>query len=63
MDVAEAFELIERGEFGAGSMGPKVEAAAGFVRDGGTRAVIADLEDATAALRGETGTTIVPSDA
>jgi carbamate kinase len=61
MDVAEAFELIERGEFGAGSMGPKVEAAAGFVRDGGTRAVIADLEDATAALRGETGTTIVPS--
>ena len=62
MDVAEAFELIERGEFGAGSMGPKVEAAAGFVRDGGTRAVIADLEDATAALRGETGTTIVPAD-
>jgi carbamate kinase len=44
-------------------MGPTVEAAAGFVRDGGTRAVIADLEDATAALRGETGTTIVPSDA
>ena len=44
-------------------IGPKVEAAAGFVRDGGTRAVIADLEDATAALRGETGTTIVPSDA
>jgi carbamate kinase len=42
-------------------MGPKVEAAAGFVRDGGARAVIADLEDATDALRGEAGTEIVPS--
>ncbi|HJR98245.1 MAG TPA: carbamate kinase [Actinomycetota bacterium] len=62
MDVGEAFELIERGEFGAGSMGPKVEAAAGFVRDGGARAVIADLDDATGALRGETGTTIVPAE-
>jgi len=62
LDVGEAFELIERGEFGAGSMGPKVEAAAGFVRDGGARAVIADLDDATGALRGETGTTIVPAE-
>jgi len=41
---------------------PKVEAAAGFVRDGGARAVIADLDDATGALRGETGTTIVPAE-
>ncbi|HEY7762086.1 MAG TPA: carbamate kinase [Actinomycetota bacterium] len=62
MGVDEAFELIERGEFGEGSMGPKVEAAAGFVRDGGARAVIADLDDATGALRGETGTTIVPAE-
>jgi len=62
LDVGEAFELIEQGEFGAGSMGPKVEAAAGFVRDGGARAVIADLDDATGALRGETGTTIVPAE-
>jgi carbamate kinase len=43
-------------------MGPKVEAAAAFVRGGGAMAVIADLDDATAALRGEAGTAIVPAD-
>ncbi len=58
--VDEAQALLKRGEFGAGSMGPKVEAAVGFVRGGGAMAVIADLEDATDALRGEAGTVIVP---
>jgi len=58
--VDEAQALLKRGELGAGSMGPKVEAAVGFVRGGGAMAVIADLEDATDALRGEAGTVIVP---
>jgi carbamate kinase len=58
--VAEARAMLKKGEFGAGSMGPKIEAAVGFVRSGGHRAVIADLEDAPAALRGEAGTRIVP---
>jgi carbamate kinase len=60
MTVDEASALLKRGEFGAGSMGPKVQAAAGFVARGGGRAVIADLDDATSALRGEAGTEIVP---
>jgi carbamate kinase len=60
MTVDEAQALLKRGEFGAGSMGPKIEAAVGFVRGGGAMAVIADLEDATDALRGEAGTVIVP---
>jgi carbamate kinase len=59
MTVAEARDLQRKGEFGAGSMGPKIEAAIGFLRAGGTRAVIADLEDGPAALRGEAGTQIV----
>jgi carbamate kinase len=59
MTVAEAKALMKKGEFGAGSMGPKVEAAVGFVTAGGTRAVIADLEDAAAALAGGAGTEIV----
>jgi carbamate kinase len=63
MTVTEARTLLRSGEFGAGSMGPKVEAAAGFVRGGGEAAVIADLEAATAALRGEAGTSIVPDPA
>jgi carbamate kinase len=40
-------------------MRPKLEAAAGFVRAGGARAIIAHLGSGAAALRGETGTTIV----
>jgi len=60
MTVDEASALLKKGEFGAGSMGPKVQAAAGFVARGGQRAVIADLDDATSALRGGAGTEIVP---
>lgn len=51
--------LIARGGLDEGGMLPKVEAAAAFVRTGGGRAVIARLSDGPAALRGETGTTIV----
>ena len=63
MTVEEAKALLKKGEFGAGSMGPKVQAAAGFVARRNGRAVIADLHDATAALRGEAGTEIVPAGA
>ncbi len=59
MSIAEAKALLKKGEFGAGSMGPKVEAAVGFVQAGGERAVIGELDDATAALRGEAGTQVV----
>jgi carbamate kinase len=59
MTVEEARALLKRGEFGAGSMGPKVQAALNFLAGGGERAVIADLEDAPAALAGTSGTSIV----
>lgn len=59
LTVKEAAGLLRKGEFGAGSMGPKIEAAVRFVRAGGERAVIADLEDATEALAGEAGTEVV----
>ncbi|MGH7526271.1 MAG: hypothetical protein ACREMX_06170 [Gemmatimonadales bacterium] len=58
MTVAEAEAMIAGGSLDAGGMKPKVEAAAGFVRAGGQRAIIARLSDGPAALRGETGTTI-----
>src|SRR5689334_16842255 len=45
----------------AGSMGPKVEAAAWFAQQTGGRAAIGRLEDASAVLRGERGTTVVPA--
>ncbi len=58
MSTEEAHALAKVGEFGAGSMGPKVLAAVGFVEGGGSRAVVADLDDAAEALAGRAGTTI-----
>jgi carbamate kinase len=53
----EAYELD--GHFRAGSMGPKVKAAVRFVKNGGSRAVIARLDEALEALEGKTGTQVV----
>lgn len=58
LSVAEAEAMIAAGAFDVGGMRPKVEAAAGFAGAGG-RAVIAQLANGPAALRGEAGTTIV----
>jgi carbamate kinase len=53
--------LDESGEFGEGSMGPKVRAAVGFVESSGGRAAIGDLDAAVAVLEGAAGTTIAPA--
>lgn len=58
MSLAEADQLLQGKELGTGSMRPKVEAAADFVRSGGERAIIADLAQGVAALQGEAGTTV-----
>ncbi|MGH7752766.1 MAG: carbamate kinase [Gemmatimonadales bacterium] len=62
LTLAEAEQLLAGPELGEGSMRPKVEAAAHFVRTGGGRAVIADLAQGLAALRGERGTTMAGAD-
>jgi carbamate kinase len=58
VSLAEIETLQNNGEFADGSMGPKIAAAAQFVRGGGKRAVIAHLDDAQAALAGNAGTRI-----
>ncbi len=58
LSLAQADHLLAGKELGAGSMRPKVEAAADFVRAGGERAIIAELAHGVAALQGEAGTTI-----
>lgn len=59
MTVPVAREYLARGEFAAGSMGPKVAAGVDFARSGpGRRCVITDLDHAADALRGQAGTTI-----
>jgi carbamate kinase len=61
LTVAQAGQLLAAGEFAAGSMGPKVQAAIEFVdSDEGRRAFIGDLEDAPEVLAGRAGTMIVP---
>lgn len=47
-----------QGQFPAGSMGPKVDAAIRFLDNGGKHVVIAKLDEAVPALKGETGTHI-----
>lgn len=54
--------LHGEGHFPPGSMGPKVAAALRFLEGGGERVIIAHLEQAMAALRGDTGTHIVADD-
>jgi carbamate kinase len=44
--------------FAAGSMGPKIAAACGFVRSGGTMAGIGRLQDARAIVEGRAGTQV-----
>jgi carbamate kinase len=63
LTLAEADALLAADALGSGSMRPKVEAAADFVRAGGERAVIAELGQGLAALAGDTGTTVLERDA
>lgn len=60
MTVAEAEKYIEEGHFAPGSMLPKVQAIIKFLKEGGKKALITDPPNIQPALRGETGTWIVP---
>ena len=57
--LAELKSLHAEGHFPSGSMGPKVEAAIGFLEGGGKRVIISALEAAVPALRGDTGTHVL----
>jgi carbamate kinase len=50
---------LEEGQFGAGSMAPKAEAALYFLNNGGERAIITSAERIDQALQGNAGTQIV----
>jgi carbamate kinase len=60
MSLEETEALERAGHFPAGSMGPKVAAAARFVRDGGGLAVITSAPHVLDAVEGRHGTRIVP---
>ncbi|HVX87348.1 MAG TPA: carbamate kinase [Gemmatimonadales bacterium] len=58
LSLAEADRMLRAGELEKGSIAPKVEAAAQFVREGRGRAVIARLSEGLEALEGRAGTTL-----
>ena len=57
----EAESFLRLGQFPAGSMAPKIEAAIRFLRDGGELAVITSPEHVSDAVRGGHGTRLVRS--
>jgi carbamate kinase len=59
MSVAEAEKHLASGQFPAGSMGPKIEAAVQFVRASGKQVLITDVEHLREAIEGRDGTLIV----
>lgn len=59
--ISQARQYLSEGHFKAGSMGPKVEAAIGFVERGGDTAIITSLDKAAEALEGNSGTHIILS--
>ncbi|MHA1953238.1 MAG: carbamate kinase [Candidatus Heimdallarchaeaceae archaeon] len=61
MTVAEAKKYLEEGtHFAKGSMEPKIKAIVQFLEQGGKEALITDPKNISRALKGETGTRIIP---
>jgi len=55
---AEAEIYLQNDQFPPGSMGPKIDAAVRFLKNGGQRVIITDPAHLVAALSGKAGTTI-----
>lgn len=60
MTLEQARQYMDAGHFPPGSMLPKIKAAVQFVHQGGPVAIITDPPNLMRALKGETGTRIVP---
>jgi carbamate kinase len=58
--ASEAERFLKAGQFPAGSMGPKVEAALQFLRKGGKEVIITSCQYLGQAIEGSDGTHIIP---
>lgn len=58
--LAEAKQFLSEGHFAPGSMAPKIRAIIYYLEHGGKQAIITNPENLERALRGETGTWILP---
>ncbi|HET9234245.1 MAG TPA: carbamate kinase, partial [Candidatus Eisenbacteria bacterium] len=59
MTVEEARRYVSNGEFGKGSMLPKIESALAFLDAGGREVLITSPEELAPALAGRSGTRVV----
>ena len=60
MTVDEAGNYLQEGQFGQGSMQPKVEAGIDFIKAGGGKTIITALNKVSEALAEKAGTIIIP---
>jgi carbamate kinase len=60
MSLADAADYLKQGHFAKGSMEPKIRAVMNYLKAGGKQALITNPENIERALRGETGTRILP---
>ena len=60
LTVAEAKKYLAEGQFPAGSMGPKIEAAIDFLQHGGKKVIITQPHLLEEAIAGKNGTPLVP---
>ncbi len=60
MTARTALEHLADGQFPAGSMGPKIKAAADFLKNGGRKVIICDIKQVDKAFENQAGTIIIP---
>jgi len=58
LNIKEASKLLKEGHFPKGSMGPKIEAAIQFIKNGGNNVIITSSNNIQKALIGKSGTVI-----
>jgi carbamate kinase len=58
LSVADCERFLAEGQFPKGSMGPKIEAACDFIKRGGRKVIVTNLENAATAIDGKAGTII-----
>ena len=61
LSASEARRYLREGQFPSGSMGPKIEAALGYLEHGGKLVIITSPQRIAEALHGLAGTRIAPT--
>jgi carbamate kinase len=59
LTIAEAEQYLKEGQFGKGSMEPKVKAVIDYLKTGGKEAIITNSENRIRSVRGESGASFV----